>query len=67
MTFYERGVGYTKSCGSGSVSLFMILELIGFLKSDYLKINDDLMVVSKEDKIELIGKSKLLCWGKYLC
>lgn len=67
MTFYERGVGYTKSCGSGSVSLFMILELIGYLKSDYLKINDDLMVVSKDDKIELMGKSKLLCWGKYLC
>jgi diaminopimelate epimerase len=67
ITFYEKGVGYTKSCGSGSLSLFIILELLGYLKTNYLKINDDLMVVSKDDKIELIGKSKLLCWGKYLC
>lgn len=67
ITFYERGVGYTKTCGSGSIAVGVILELMGYLKNDYFKISDELVVYLKKDEIELIGNSKLLCWGKYLC
>ena len=66
-TFYERGVGYTRTCGSGSVAVGIILELMNLLNQEYLKIEDDLTVVVKKDEVELIGKSKLICWGKYLC
>ena len=65
-TFYERGVGYTKTCGSGSVSIAAILELMNFVMNQYIKISDDLFVVIKEESINLIGKSKLITMGKFI-
>lgn len=66
ITFYERGVGYTKCCGSGSVAVGMILELMNFNLEEYVKIKEDLYIIIKEDYISLVGKSNLICWGKYL-
>ena len=67
ITFYERGVGYTKTCGSGSIGIGALLELMNFSMDQYIKITDDLFVVIKENVISLIGKSELVCVGKYSC
>lgn len=67
VTFYERGVGYTSTCGSGSIAIASILELMNYAMEQYIKISDDLFVVIKENSINLIGKSRLVTVGKYLC
>ena len=64
-TFYERGVGYTLNCGSGTLCGAYILYLKGLLKNNRLCLNDDLVFEITSKELIITGVSKLLCWGKY--
>ena len=64
-TFYERGVGYTLNCGSGTLCGAYILYLKGLLKNNRLCLNDDLVVEITSKELIITGVSKLICWGKY--
>lgn len=72
---FERGVGFTKSCGSGAVASSLICHFLGltgrdviinYLKNISPKNNESEMFVSlKKDGVMLYGPASFIAWGEY--
>lgn len=57
---YERGVGFTKACGTGACASFVIAKLFGFVENN-VKVyfaNGYLEICENEEKIYMTGPAK---------
>ena len=61
----ERGVGYTKACGSGAGAAFLILRSLGLIdKMATVYFDNDAALIYEDEKIYLSGKVKLVFRGE---
>ncbi len=68
MKTYERGVGFTKACGTGSCATFIILKSKG-LCDDKLNVHMDLGILqisSNNEDIIMEGPAEKICEGTYI-
>lgn len=60
---YERGVGFTKACGTGVMATYIVLKKLGIINSSSIEIYTDggKILTGIDKKPFIIGESKYIC------